>query len=323
MQTSQSSLGNGICIRYDTCACHPLWHGPACSKADCSSVNQCSNRGDCILPNTCECYPGFDGAACNTTAKPNVHTPVFAASLYNASVLENSALGTKVLQVHANDADTGRNAQLLFSIDSSNGVNLAFTIDSISGEILTSSVFDYESYSPRVFKLKIMVSDNGTPRKSSSVFTYIHIVDVNDNCPIFNSAPTNWFQISRHTSPGTLLTKVSATDNDSGLNGEIRYSISTSSNFDKAFSVGGENGVLSVTGELRAKKYALVVVARDLGVPACSRQTDIKVNVFPESEDTEAPITTAVVSSTGIDAISLFFEFVSCCACIVVSYTKA
>ncbi|PFX25774.1 Tenascin-X [Stylophora pistillata] len=288
--------GHGVCLEANFCKCNTGYSGEDCSNVSCEGVNYCS--GDCILPNTCECYPGFDGAACNTTAKPNVHTPVFAASLYNASVLENSALGTKVLQVHANDADTGRNAQLLFSIDSSNGVNLAFTIDSISGEILTSSVFDYESYSPRVFKLKIMVSDNGTPRKSSSVFTYIHIVDVNDNCPIFNSAPTNWFQISQHTSPGTLLTKVSATDNDSGLNGEIRYSISTSSNFDKAFSVGGENGVLSVTGELRAKKYALVVVARDLGVPACSRQIDIKVNVFPESEDTEAPITTAVVSST-------------------------
>ena len=294
MQNLIFIIGHGTCIGYDTCTCDPLWHGPACSEADCSSLNHCSNKGDCILPNTCECYPGFDGAACNTTAKPNLHTPIFVAPLYNASVLENSPIGTKILRVQANDSDTGRNAQLLFSIDSSNNVNPAFTIDSISGEVLTSSVLDYESSSPRLFKLKIVASDNGTPRKSSFVFRYISVVDVNDNCPVFNSLQTNWFNISEHTHPGTLLTVISASDKDSGLNGDVRYSLLTSSNLDGAFEVGEENGQLTVAGELKAKEYDLVAVARDLGVPACSRQLDVTVNVFAESGGTEVSTTTAV-----------------------------
>ncbi|KAJ7370756.1 hypothetical protein OS493_030186 [Desmophyllum pertusum] len=290
---------HGICIGYDTCTCDPLWHGPACSAADCSSLNDCSNKGDCILPNICECYPGYDGAACNTTAKPNLHAPVFAAPLYNASVLENSPIGTKVLQVQASDADSGRNAQLMFSLDVGNDVSLAFTIDSISGEIFTSSALDYESSSSRLFKLKIVASDNGTPRKSSFVFMYINILDVNDHCPVFNSLHSKWFNISQHTHTGTLLTVISATDKDSGLNGEVRYSLSYASNRDGAFAVGEENGELSVVGELKAKDYRLQIVARDFGVPSCSRQTDVTVNVIAKSGVTEAPseITTGITKA--------------------------
>ncbi len=300
-------VGHGVCTGYDTCTCDPLWHGPACSEADCSSLNHCSNKGDCILPNTCECYPGYDGATCNTTAKPNLHAPSFAAPFYNASVLENSPIGTKILRVQASDADSGRNAQLLFLLDDGNDASPAFTIDSISGEIFTSSALDYESSSPRLYKLKIVASDNGTPRKSSFVFTYISIVDVNDNCPVFNSHHTKWLNISQHTHPGTLLTVVSATDQDDGLNGEVRYSLSSATSLDGAFRVREESGELTVVGKLKAKEYPLVIIARDLGTPSCSRQTDVTVNVFAESAVTKTPseITTVVVVNTEGIVISL------------------
>ena len=257
--------------------------------ADCSSLNHCSSKGDCILPNTCECYPGYDGAACNTTAKPNLHAPVFAAPLYNATVLENSPIGTKILQVQASDADSGRNAQLLFSLDNGNLARPSFTIDSISGEVFTSSALDYESSSPHLFKLKIVASDNGTPRKSSFVYMYISVLDVNDHCPVFDSFHTKWFNISQHTHPGTLLTVISASDKDSKLNGKVRYGLSSASNLDGAFKMGEENGELTVLGDLKVKEYRLLIVARDLGNTSCSRQTEVTVNVFGESSVTEDP----------------------------------
>lgn len=267
--------------------------------ADCSSLNHCSNKGDCILPNTCDCYPGYDGAACNTTAKPNLHAPVFAAPLYNASVLENSPIGTKIIRVQANDSDTERNAQVFFSLDDANAISTIFTIDSISGEIFMSSVLDYET-SPRLFKLKVVASDNGTPRKSTFVFMYINVVDVNDNCPVLNSLQTNRFNISQHTQAGTLLTVISATDKDSGLNGEVRYSLLSSSNPDRSFGMGEQNGELTVVGELQAKQHRVVIVARDLGVSSCSRQTDILVNVFADV-GVNATKPTSEISSTAID----------------------
>ena len=264
--------------------------------ADCSSLNHCSSKGDCILPNTCECYPGYDGAACNATAKPNLHAPVFAAPLYNATVLENSPIGTKLLQVQASDTDSGRNAQLLFSLENGNVASPSFTIDSISGEVFTSSALDYESSSSHLLKLKIVASDNGTPRKSSFVYMYINVLDVNDNCPVFDSFHTKWLNISRHTHPGTLLTVIFASDKDSGLNGEVRYGLSYASSLGGAFNMGEENGELTVAGELKEKEYRLVIVARDLGKPSCSRQTDVTVNVFGDSAVTEGP---SEISTTG------------------------
>ena len=257
--------------------------------ADCSSLNHCSRKGDCILPNTCECYPGFDGAACNTTAKPNLHAPVFAAPLYNATVLDNTPIGTKILQVQASDADSGRNGQLLFLLVNGNVASPSFTIDSISGDVFTSSAFDYESSSPHLFKLKIVASDNGTPRRSSFVYMYINVLDVNDHCPVFDSFHTKWLNISQHSHPGTLLTVISASDKDSGLNGEVRYGLPHGSHLDGAFNIGEESGELTVVGELKGKEYRLVIVARDLGKPSCSRQTDVTVNVFDWSAVTEGP----------------------------------
>ena len=228
------------------------------------------------------------------------------------SVLENRPIGTKILRVQANDTDSGRNGQLLFSLDDVNNVSPAFTIDSVSGEIFTSSALDYESSSPRLYKLKIVASDNGTPRKSSHVFTYISIIDVNDNCPVLNSLHTTWFNISQYTHPGTALTVVSATDKDSGLNGEVRYGLSYASNFDEAFKVGEENGELTVVGELKAKEYRLMIVARDLGTPSCSRQTDVTVNVFAESAVTEAPSISTRVNTEGLS----YFAIINVVFCI-------
>jgi len=266
--------------------------------ADCSSLNNCSRKGDCILPNTCECYPGYDGAACNTTAKPNIHAPVFAATLYNATVLENSPIGTKILKVQASDADSGRNGQLLFSLDNGNAASPSFTIDSISGEVFTSSAFDYESSSSHLFKLKITASDNGIPRKSSFVYMYINVLDVNDHCPVFDSFHTKWLNISQHTHPGTLLMVISASDKDSGLNGKVSYGLSYASSLDGAFNMGEENGELTVVGELKVKEYRLEIVARDLGNPSCSRQTDVTVNVFGDSAITEGPSEISTTENT-------------------------
>ena len=288
--------GHGVCAGYDTCACDLLWHGAACSLANCSSLNDCSNKGDCILPNTCECYPAYDGAACNTTAKPNLHAPVFAIPMYNLSLSENVPKRTKVLRVQASDADSGRNGQLFFSMDDSQDANSAFTIDSLSGDIFTLSDFDYESLSKKLHKLKIIASDNGIPRKSSFVFVYISIDDQNDHCPIFRSPQMKFWNISRNTPLGTRLTIISADDKDSGLNGEVRYSLSYANNHEGPFKVDERSGEVAITDVLNLMEYRLQVIARDLGVPSCSRQIELTVNTFADLEVTEVPseVTTGV-----------------------------
>ena len=236
------------------------------------------------MPNTCECYPGYDGVACNTTAKPNLHAPVFLVPVYNLSLSENVAKKTTIIRVKASDGDSGRNGQLLFSIDDNNNANSAFTIDSLTGSILTTSGFDYESSSPNFYELKVVASDNGIPRKSSYALVYITIVDENDNCPVFNSLQPRRFNISRSTASGTLLAVLSANDKDSGNNGKVRYSLSNKGNYDGAFNLNEQSGDLITAKGLAEKEYRLVAVARDLGVPSCSREIMLTVNVFAEPQ---------------------------------------
>ena len=207
-------------------------------------------------------------------------------------------MGTRILRVQASDADSGRNAQLFFSLVDDNVVSTAFTIDSLSGEIFISSTLDYESSSPHLYKLKIVASDNGSPRKSSFVFVYITIVDENDNCPVFNPLESHFFNISRYTHPGTLLIVISADDKDSGVNGEVKYGFSYASDGDGAFEVGEENGEVTVAKGLRVMDYRLLVVARDQGVPSCSRQIELTVNVYGGIQVTEEPTKDSTVVST-------------------------
>ena len=213
--------------------------------------------------------------------------------------------------MQASDADPGRNGQLFFSMDDSQDANSAFTIDSLSGDIFTLSDFDYESSSKKLYKLKIIASDNGIPRKSSFVFVYISINDQNDHCPIFRSPQMKFWNISRNTPPGTLLTVISADDKDSGLNGEVRYSLSYTGNHKGAFKVDEQSGEVAIADVLKLMEYRLQVIARDLGVPSCSRQIELTVNTFDDPEVTEvASEVTTGVRTEGRQTV-LFFRFES------------
>lgn len=213
-------------------------------------------------------------------------------------MLENSPIGTKVLRVQASDADTGRNGRLFYSVIDRQNLKPMFMIDGVSGEVITFSVFDYESSSPRIFKVKVIVYDNGSPQKSDFAFLNISVEDTNDNCPIYNSSLIRWFNITKRMKPGTTLTVISATDADSGFNGEVRYNISAWSNHgEAAFKIDRENGELTIAEELVVTEYRLVIVASDMGVPKCSREIKITVNVFEEEEQ---KTTTTITDSQNI-----------------------
>lgn len=64
---------------------------------------------------------------------------------------------------------------------------MVFIIDSILSDIFILLVLDYESFFFNLFKLKIVVLDNGFLYQLSFVFMYIYVVDVdvNDNCLVF------------------------------------------------------------------------------------------------------------------------------------------
>lgn len=277
------SLGHGLCVGYDVCNCSSSWSGLACNIPDCSGVNGCSRQGDCILVNTCACYPSFDGEACDQKAKPNIHTPIFEQTFYNASIMENAPVGTLIFQVRANDTDLGRNGQLFYSALGENNVGNLIAIDGGSGKVYSSFTFDFETMETPSFNVTLVASDNGSPQKSSMTIAQITVLDDNDNCPLFTRASENLQLEISDTEMGDVVTKVLATDLDSGENGDLTYSISDNA----AFSIDRKTGLITVACNLTETEYQLTVVATDNGKTSCL--TEIRLTVKVINLSTEKP----------------------------------
>ena len=64
----------------------------------------------------------FDGQDCSQKVAKNLHAPVFERSLYRVNISENAPLGTIILQMRANDSDSGRNGHIFYSMTGDNGV---------------------------------------------------------------------------------------------------------------------------------------------------------------------------------------------------------
>lgn len=114
----------------------------------------------------------------------------------------------------------------------------------------------------------VQAQDMGRPGLSSTVIVYINVLDLNDNEPLFD--PQSYHdRVSEAVPPGTSVLRVSATDQDAGINGQLHYRI-----------VGGDPGGqfrISSNGTVMTQKrldreetafYQLVVVAEDGAEPS-------------------------------------------------------
>ena len=197
-----------------------------------------------------------------------------------------------ILQVHANDTDLGRNGQVFYAVVGDTGFENTLAIGGTSGKIYSTLMLDLESIEASSFNVTIIAFDDGFPQKSGIAIAQITVVDENDNCPTFTEPSGNLQLEFSVLNPGDILTKVSAIDLDSGMNGDISYSISQSS----AFSIDPKTGVIVVSSNLTKTLYQLTVSASDSGVVSCTTETSltVKITSFP----TKGPWTSSTSSST-------------------------
>ena len=148
--------------------------------------------------------------------------PTFTEASYEASIPEDTKLGTSVLTVKA--VDDGFNiAKISYVIKYGNSQSL-FRIGRRSGVIeVNKRGLDYEKIKTHL--LGVEARDDST-NKSVVVRVNITITDVNDNPPVFD--PDKYMkEVNEDVSIGTSLLQVTASDKDSGSNGRVMYSIVT------------------------------------------------------------------------------------------------
>lgn len=102
----------------------------------------------------------------------NDNSPIFTQNSYSARIREDAQIGDKILQVRANDLDSGDNGKILYSIERGDRLK-QFEIEESSGYISVAAALDRESVSNYV--LEVRARDNGFPILSSYVLINIEI----------------------------------------------------------------------------------------------------------------------------------------------------
>ncbi|XP_043826210.1 protocadherin-7 isoform X3 [Dromiciops gliroides] len=215
----------------------------------------------------------------------NDNPPVFDQSVVEVYFPENNIPGERVATVVATDADSGKNAEIAYSLDSS--VVGTFAIDPDSGDILVNTVLDREQNDR--YEFKVTAKDKGIPVLQGSTTVIVQVADKNDNDPKFMQDVFT-FYVKENLQPNSPVGMVTVMDADKGRNAEMSLYIEEDSNI---FSIENDTGTIySTTAFDREHQttYTFKVKAVDGGDPP--RSATATVSLFVMDENDNAPTVT-------------------------------
>uniref|UniRef100_A0A3B3UYE8 Si:ch73-379j16.2 n=1 Tax=Poecilia latipinna TaxID=48699 RepID=A0A3B3UYE8_9TELE len=171
-----------------------------------------------------------------TVLDVNDNRPVFSKDIYTVSLNENAPLGTLVIKVNATDSDEGLNGEIEYTFGKTQKKKVydIFELDSITGEIRVKGKVDFEE--TEIYRLDLQASDKGQPRLTGESRVVIKLKDLNDNKPEIEITSLS-SQIPEDSKPGTVVSLISVTDRDSGMNGKVICKISDNVPFDLTPSI--------------------------------------------------------------------------------------
>uniref|UniRef100_A0A8B9NGR8 Cadherin domain-containing protein n=1 Tax=Accipiter nisus TaxID=211598 RepID=A0A8B9NGR8_9AVES len=255
----------------------------------------------------------------------NDETPIFLKQLYKTAVRENQHPGEFVIKVEAMDRDAGNFC--LFAIDfivdhsrliksccllclrvqllcfsqgdqlfviilffvclKGGNVGGYFTLNNTSGKLLVTRSLDREDVSN--FTLVIECRDLGSPSRSSTAQLTLMVLDENDHSPSFAKSQ---YQVSvrEDLEKGSAILDLFASDEDDGLNGEVRYSLID--NTFGAFAINSVTGSIVTTKALDREtksQYTFRAVASDCSTHL-PRSTTVRVVVHIDDINDNDPI---------------------------------
>ena len=147
----------------------------------------------------------------------NDNSPAFIESSFTARVAEHSNISTFVVQIVAEDDDTGSNAEILYKIDPDVA---EFIIDPVTGNI-TVNAENLDRRLQSSYSFNVTATDRGDEPLSNTTTVVVSVTEVNDNPPFFDPLPPNTIMIPENTQPGYVLFNISVEDNDTLSAGEV------------------------------------------------------------------------------------------------------
>ena len=217
--------------------------------------------------------------------------PAFSNQLVMFTRSETSSVGTLIHTLLSTDPDSGIHGDNTFCIASGNEHNV-FRVDP-SGQIFVHNQLDFEAQ-PNIFNLEVFIHDESPNFKTQQLALTVTITDANDETPQF-TVPVYNAVVSESVNSGSTVIRVTATDRDAGMNGEVRYSLVDQL---AAFSIDPSSGTITTTNTLNREAFAnfvLNVSATDqAGNSAKSSFAEVRIKVLDENDND--PMTTMSVS---------------------------
>uniref|UniRef100_A0A8C6NYY4 Cadherin domain-containing protein n=1 Tax=Nothobranchius furzeri TaxID=105023 RepID=A0A8C6NYY4_NOTFU len=222
-------------------------------------------------------------------------------------MFESSHVGERHPLPVAHDADAGINSVKTYKLNT----NEYFTLDiqsagdrSVSAELVLQKTLDREKEA--VIELTLTAFDGGKPPKTGTLQIHIHVLDVNDNPPVFSKTLYK-VQVIENPNVGVLLLTLSATDLDEGVNSQIVYSFTERArlSLEDKFAINNNTGEITVKGKIDYEEnqaYEIRVQARDKGTPPRSAHSKVLVEVVDVNDNAPVITVSSLMSPVKEDA---------------------
>ena len=226
-----------------------------------------------------------------TVLDVNDNHPSFEHARYDVVITEDWMARSVLTTVRANDLDSGRFGEIVygFSDNTRHMYGEMFSVDATNGTITMSRTLDYEIETE--YYLVATARERHGNAIPAETIVYVLVGDVNDNRPditVNALASHGHVQVTESAVVGTFLAYVSVVDADSGDNGVVSCRLVDDDAFGLHMLFSGEFKLETKTTFDReaTAEYDLEITCHDLGTPALTSSTVIKITVLDENDNT-------------------------------------
>ncbi|XP_067104465.1 protocadherin-12 isoform X1 [Osmerus mordax] len=263
---------------------------------------QARDLGPNAIPSHCKLHVKLRDVNDNA---PRIHVTWTQPDSPVATVSESAPEDTFLALVMVSDADSGDNGKVRAKIQPGSG---PFRLKKSHGyyTIVTNGTLDRESVTE--YNVTLIAQDHGDPPLSCVRHLAVHVLDENDNAPVFSrSQYRSSFQ--ENNAPGLPVLKVEACDVDLELSGRVSYSIQESNELGTptaSFSIHPTSGIVSVQQSLDyelSRSYSFVVKAVDQGHPPLSSSATVLIDIQDLNDN--PPVISEPALKRGVCSVSV------------------